>query len=388
MLFPFLNVTFFLKKLTTLEMDYKTTADAPLPAPRSLSQGGMDQGRMVSIPETGHCLDSVQLDCLEQAFRAWARQSPRADVQLSRRRILVIFLLIRYTGAKLNEILALDPLKRIDFNRQLVDLGIGEPDTRTEPRLVRISTTLASELEQMLNDPSFRRFLEKQFNIDPGFVRRKFYERAQALGFPKKLGSPEMIRKARAVELMQRNMPMPAVQTMLGHSTMNLTSAYVSFSKDDIAQVTKLFIEREASRKTSARNAFFGKIQALEKGDIQTRVTLTTAGGDTIEAMITNSSVERLSLKESRLIMAEVKAPLVILYNGEKEPECTAENRFCGMIEQINAGQINTEYIVRIKDGTTLCALVSTQGSQWLGLGVGDSVWAVFSCFSVVLNVD
>jgi len=365
-------------------MDYKTSADSPL----SALQGGMDQGRMVSIPETGHCLDSVQLDCLERAFRTWATQSPRADVQLSRRRILVIFLLIRYTGAKLNEILALDPLKRIDFKRQLVGFGNGEPDSRTDPRNVRISTTLASELEQMLNDPSFRRFLEKQFNVDPGFVRRKCYERAQALGFPKKLGGPEMIRKARAVELMQRNMPMPAVQTMLGHSTMNLTSAYVSFSKDDIAQVTKLFIEREASRKTSARNSFFGKIQALQKGDIQTRVTLTTAGGDTIESVITNSSVERLSLKESRLIMAEVKAPMVILYRGEKEPECTAENRLSGMIEQINAGRINTEYIVRVKDGTSLCALVSTQGAQWLGLGVGDPVWAAFSCFSVVLNVD
>jgi molybdate transport system regulatory protein len=369
-------------------MDYKTSVDSPLPAPQSRSQGGMDQGRMVSTPDTGHCLDSVQLDRLERAFRAWATQSPRADIQLSRRRILVIFLLIRYTGAKLNEILALDPLKRIDFKRQLVDLGHGEPDSRTDPRVVRISTTLASELEQMLNDPSFRRFLEKQFNVDPGFVRRKFYERAQALGFPKKLGGPEMIRKARAVELMQRNMPMPAVQAMLGHSSMNLTTAYVSFSKDDITQVTKLFIEREVSRKTSARNSFFGKIQALQKGDIQTRVTLTTAGGDTIEAVITNSSVERLSLNESRLIMAEVKAPLVILYSGEKEPECTAENRFSGMIEQINAGRINTEYIVRIKDGTTLCALVSTQGAQWLGLGVGDPVWAVFSCFSVVLNVD
>ena len=290
-------------------MNQKQTVESSLPSPKSPAQGGMDQGRLVSMPETGPCLDSIQLDSLEQAFREWAKQSSRTDVQLSRRRILVIFLLIRYTGAKLNEILALDPLKRIDFNRQLVDLGNEDTDARTESRTVRISATFAAELEQMFNDPSFRRFLEKQFNVDPGFVRRKFYERAQGLGFPKKLGSPEMIRKARAVKLMQRNMPMPAVQTMLSHSTMNLTSAYVSFSKDDIAQVTKLFIDREASRKTSARNSFFGKIKALQKGDIQTRVTLATAGGDTIESVITNSSLERLSLKESRLIMAEVKAP-------------------------------------------------------------------------------
>lgn len=355
-----------------------------MPDTRAPSQGSMDQGRMVSIPEKGRCLDSVQLDRLEQAFRTWTTDSPRTDVQLSRRRILVIFLLIRYTGAKLNEILALDPFKDIDLNQQVVNFSSDASESRT----VKISTALATELKQMLQDPLFNDFLGNHFNIDPGFVRRKFYERTQVLGFPKNLGGPEMIRKARAVELMQRNMPMPAVQTMLGHATMNLTSSYVSFSKDDIATVTKLFIEREASRKTSARNSFYGKIKKLRKGDIQTQVTLTTAGGDTIEAVITNSSVERLALKEDRLVMAEVKAPLVSLYCGEQEPKCTAENRFWGVIEQINSGRINTEYIIRIKDGTSLCALVSTLGTRRLDLDVGDSIWAVFSCFATVLNVD
>ena len=52
-----------------------------------------------------------------------------------------------------------------------------------------------------------------------------------------------------------------------------------------------------------------------------------------------------------------------------------------GMVEQINAGRINTEYLVRIKDGTILCALVSTHGAQWLGLGVGDPVWGASAVF-------
>ncbi|WP_321492596.1 TOBE domain-containing protein [uncultured Desulfobacter sp.] len=369
-------------------MDDPQNENLPASISQKPAQGGMDQGRMVSIPEQDGCLDSVQLDRLEHEFRTWATDTPRTDVRLSRQRILIIFLLIRYTGAKLNEILALNPFSSIDLNHQVVDFSPGDGQSSTEPRQVRISTALAAELKEMFNNPLLSTFLEKQFNIDPGFVRRKFYERAQSLGFPKHLGGPEMIRKARAVELMQRNMPMPAVQTMLGHSTINLTSRYVSFSKDDIATVTKLFIEREASRKTSARNSFYGKIKKLQKGDIQTQIALTTAGGDTIEAVITNSSVERLALKEGRLIMAEVKAPLVCLYCGKQEPKCTAENRFLGVIEQINAGKINTEYTIRINDGTTICAIVSTQSSRWLGLGIGDWVWAAFSCFAVVLNVD
>jgi molybdate transport system regulatory protein len=66
----------------------------------------------------------------------------------------------------------------------------------------------------------------------------KFYERAAACGFPKELGGPDAIRKSRAVELMQNNLPLPVVQRILGHSTPNLTASFVSFSDDDIRQVT------------------------------------------------------------------------------------------------------------------------------------------------------
>lgn len=369
-------------------MDSKNTVNSPFPDQQVSSQKGLNQGRVVSIPEEGQCLDFVQLNQLEQSFRQWAKDSPREDVRLARRRILIVFLLIRYTGAKLNEVLALNPFKDIDFKQHSVNFSSEGPDTKTDPRRVQISKPLSSEIREALADSFFRRFLKNRFDVDPGFVRRKFYERAEACGFSKKLGGPEMVRKARAVELMQGNMPLPAVQKMLGHSTLNLTGSYVSFSTDDIQQVTKLFIEREASRKTSARNSFFGKIQDLQRGDIQTRVTLTTISGYSVVTVITNDSVEQLALKKGRLVTAEVKAPWVILHSGKKEPKCSAENRFYGLIEHINKGKVNTEYTVRITDGTALCAVVSTEGAQSLGLSAGDHVWALFNCFAVVLNVD
>ena len=98
----------------------------------------------------------------------------------------------------------------------------------------------------MLSDPSRRKKHPDRLNLDPGFVRRKFFERAQACGFLKRPRGSEMIRKARDVELMQVNMPLPAVQMMLGHSTPNLTSSFVSFSKGKIQHVARLFMERES----------------------------------------------------------------------------------------------------------------------------------------------
>ena len=57
----------------------------------------MKESYIVSVPDERQCLDSGQLSRLEQSFRQWVRDTPRPDVSLSRKRILVIFLLIRYT---------------------------------------------------------------------------------------------------------------------------------------------------------------------------------------------------------------------------------------------------------------------------------------------------
>ncbi len=341
-------------------------------------------GRIVSVPQDSRYLDPVQLNQLEQAFREWAQSTPRADVRLSRKRILLIFLLIRYTGAKLNEVLALNPLRDINFDRQ--SIVFGNPDATL--REVQLPETLTQEIQEALDDAAFQKSRDGLFNVDPGHVRRKFYERALACGFPQEVGGPDAIRKSRAVELMQNNMPLPVVQRILGHSTPNLTAAFVSFSDDDIRKAEKFFLEKESRRKTSARNTFFGKISDIQKGDVQAKVELVTIGGDQVTALITIDSLARLGLRPGMLISAEVKAPWVVLQKGGEEPNCTAENKFQGTIARINKGQVATEYVVRIADGTELCSLVTSESSRRLDLKESDSVWAMFNSFSAVLHLD
>jgi molybdate transport system regulatory protein len=302
---------------------------------------------------------------------------------------VLIFLLIRHTGAKLNEVLSLDPLRDIDHKGHCILFRSGDDgEDEQHGREVPLSPTLSSEISSMLADEPFRESIKGTLAVDPGFVRLKFYERARACGFPRRLGGPEMIRKSRAVELARNNMPLSAVQMLLGHSTPSLTSSYVSFSEAEIKQVTRHFIEKESSRQTSARNSFFGKVQSIQHADIQTVVVLSTVEGHQVTTVITNDSVERLGLRVGKLITAEVKAPWVILEKSDREPQCTAENRFEGVGEGINKGRVNTEYIVRISEGTRLCSIVTTESSRRLNLGMGDTVWALFNCFAVVLHVD
>jgi molybdate transport system regulatory protein len=357
-------------------------------APQSSITERTNHARIVSMPNESHCLDTVQMNRLEQSFRSWADGAPRADVRLSRRRILLIFLLIRYTGGKLNEVLALNPFQDVDFKHHLVFLGRTEKKNGRPAREVQIPKVLSEEIKSSLEDPAFKEYLGNFFKVDPGHVRRKFYERAIDSGFPPAMGAPETVRRSRAIELMQSNMPLPVVQKMLGHSTLNMTASYVDFSDADMRQVAKHFIEKESDRKTSARNSFFGKISSIKKGDIQTKVEMITLSGDIITTIITNDSLSRLALRKGSLITAEVKAPWVILEKNDRGPESSAENRFVGTITRINKGRITTEYVVRISDDTELCSIVTTENARLMGFKENDRVWAIFNSFAVVLHID
>ena len=351
------------------------------------------------MPGNARCLDAVQLETLEHAFRAWAKAAKRHDHHASRNRILLIFLIIRYTGARLSEVLKLRPSKDINFQNHLVRLckAISKQDALC--REVQIPEAISADIQNMLRSFQIDGDGEDLFNVDPapqgitrlfdpGHIRRKFYERAESCGFQKELGAPEIIRKSRAVELMQNNVPLPVVQKILGHSTPNLAASYVAFSEDDIYQVAKYYLEKESQRKTSARNTFFGKISAIQRGDIQAKIELTTIGGALVSTVITLDSLTRLGIKTGSLITAEVKAPWVMLQKLNQKPECTAENMFSGIVERINKGRVVTEYVVRIKDGTEICSLVTSESGRRLNLRVNDQVWAMFSSFSIVLHVD
>jgi molybdate transport system regulatory protein len=348
----------------------------------------VNPARIYAGHQETRCLDPTQLAKLEEAFRSWAQESSRPDVIASRRRILLIFLLIRYTGARLNEVLALDPARDIDASKCVVRYGKAKAAENLFPREVQISAELMSEIQTMLSNFPPSPQAGSLMGVDPAHVRRKFYDRSVASGFAQDLGSPNAVRKARAVELMRDNMPLPVVQRILGHSTPNLTASLVAFSDEDIHQVARHFVERESRRKTSARNTFFGKIGRISKGDIQSRVELVTVGGDVVATVITNNSLKRMGLKAGSLVTAEVKAPWVILQKAETQPMSTAENVFRGKVTQILRGKLTTEFVVSIADGTELCSVVTEQSRRMLDLKEKDDVWVMFNSFTVILHVD
>lgn len=340
----------------------------------------MTQGSLVLQAQDQEILDSRQLDELERCFRNWAGENASKSRQQSRCRILLIFLLIRYTGAKLNEVLSLEPSVDIDIQSRTIRFRSGEND---QTRQTTISQNLAEEVEALLDQ--VKNDSGQFFAIDPAYVRKKFYERAELCGFKKKSGGPEMLRKARAVEMLH-NVPLPAVQHLLGHSSPNQTTAFVSFSEEDLRKVAGLYMERESGRRTSARNSFYGKVLSLKSNEIQSLVELVTPGGDKIMALITNTSSERLGLVVGKLIVAEVKSPWLIVEHSERTGETSAENQLLGTVSRATPGGINVECVVTLKDGTELCAVLTAKGYSRLQVTVGDSVRVLFGAYAVILH--
>ncbi len=343
--------------------------------------GGQPEGSHFSIPPNAKLLDTVQLAEMERSCRAWAEDSPRLDVCRSRQRILLIFLLIRHTGAKLHEVLELRP-QDFDPEGRVVRIGQGGVS-----RAVEIPDDLAGELRAFLEAQAMP-LEEALFRVDPGHVRRKFYERAEACGLPRDYGNPSALRRSRSVELLRGNLPLLVVQKLLGHSTPNLTAALLDVSEEDMQHAVRRHIDRENKRRTSARNAFFGKIVEIAKGDIQSEVVLRTLGGLRISSVITNTSLKRMRLKIGTFVTAEIKAPWVLIAGSADAAENSAENRLQGTVAAVNTGRVNAEVLVRLSEGTEICAVITASGLRRLGLKVNDPAWTLFGAYSVILNVE
>jgi len=339
--------------------------------------------RIFSVPDDVKFLDTLELTRLSEAFSAWTDRAGRPDVAVSRNRVRLIYLTLRHTGARLGEVLALNDRADINLDSLSVMLGGGD----AEGREVQIPAELGEALAAVFDDPAYASLRGGLFKLDQGHVRRKFYERAEECGFTKELVNPSTIRRSRAVELLRDDVPLPVVQRILGHSTADLTAAFLHLPEDQRRKVERQVLTRE-TRRTSARNAFFGRVAQVVKGDIQSLVVVESLGGHAVTSIITNESLRNLGVTEGSFVTAEIKAPWVVLEVCAEMPKATTTNRFLGEVELVRFGELTSEVIVALSDATRLCALVTTKSARELQLAEGQSVWAMFNAFAVVLHVE
>lgn len=257
-------------------------------------------------------LDTTQLDRLTRVLRKWVGESDRPETVRSRGRVLFIYLLLRYTGAKLGEVLSLRWPQCYDPDEPAILFSFDDA-----PRRVPISRDLAVELASSLHSPVFLGLLPEPFRLDPAFVRRKLQEAATAAGFCKEMISPRIIRHSRAIELFRAGLPLAAVQAVIGQGSAEMTASYMEFSAQDAEKLLAYSLQGNQAMVTSARNAFRGKIQAIESGPIVSRVDVKTAEELIVSSMITKTSLGVLGLVVGADITVLIKAPQVVVRPAE-----------------------------------------------------------------------
>ena len=365
---------------------------------RASGEGGRKGGalrpcRIFSVPPEIKYLEPGQMQALTDAFSSWVEASRDVRTRLSRERMFLIYLVLRYSGARLGEVLAIDDRRDFDRTDSSVtfrgEAGGGEDgDALDGERRVVLPEAVMEEILARLDTPGLTTLAGTVFHADQGFVRRKFQEQEARSGIPRELLNPRVLRNSRAIELLRSGVPLYAVQSVLGHSSIGLTSSLLRFRERDLQHIIHDFVRKEAKMKTSARNTFVGEVTEVRSGNILCEVELTTAGGHKVVSVITNESRDNLGIAPGRTMVAVVKAPWVIVAKEKQLTETSARNRFKGRITRINTGEISAEIVGDLDDGTSMCALITDESIANLDLKIGDDIWFLFKAFSVILNVD
>ncbi|MEE4242643.1 MAG: TOBE domain-containing protein, partial [Desulfopila sp.] len=135
----------------------------------------------------------------------------------------------------------------------------------------------------------------------------------------------------------------------------------------------------------SARNVWFGQVENIDKGVVNSVVTLRLKGGDTVTSVITDNSVKRLGLEKGKEVVAIVKASNVLLGSEIAPESISARNILTGLIENIVPGAVNDEITIALPGGSTVTSIITSSSVKRMGLVVGKEMSAIIKASDVLL---
>ncbi|MEX3669297.1 molybdopterin-binding protein [Paraburkholderia phenoliruptrix] len=138
---------------------------------------------------------------------------------------------------------------------------------------------------------------------------------------------------------------------------------------------------------TSARNQFAGEVVDITHGAVNDEVTLRTADGLEIVAIITHGSATTLGLSAGKRAFALVKASSVIVMVDVSKNQVSARNCIAGTVTRVTKGAVNSEVTIEA-GGARIAAIVTNESVERLGLAAGKAASAIFKASSVIVGVE
>lgn len=191
-------------------------------------------------------LTENQLNALTQAFQEWHDSAPSKAQWKLRGRHWLTFLVLRFTGARLGEVIGsedkthpgIQDKEDIDFRQGEIRLATLKRGEKKRPlRIIPVPLNVTSEISAYWgHHPEMR---GKVFQMTPMTFRSMFYQRAKEARIPEALAHPHILRHTRAIELLRGGVPVTVVQDLLGHASLTTTAIYLRLSGQEAKSILK-----------------------------------------------------------------------------------------------------------------------------------------------------
>ncbi|WP_347278722.1 TOBE domain-containing protein [Plasticicumulans sp.] len=138
--------------------------------------------------------------------------------------------------------------------------------------------------------------------------------------------------------------------------------------------------------KVSAGNQIRGHVVTVERGAVNAEVLIDIGGGASMVAIVTDESIDALTLRPGREVYALVQASSVI-FTTERMPFVSARNALWGVVDALRTGAVNDEISMRLDAGQRVTATLTHTSVHELGLAPGRRACALIKASSVLLAV-
>lgn len=142
---------------------------------------------------------------------------------------------------------------------------------------------------------------------------------------------------------------------------------------------------RRIEMQLSARNVWLGSINNIDRGAVNSIVSIQLKGGDSVSSMVTDNSVTRLNLETGSEVLVIVKASSVMLGCGIPPEKISARNILTGIIGTINNGAVNDEVIIDLPGGSSVTSIITSASVKRLNLAPGKKISAIIKASDVLL---
>jgi len=180
-------------------------------------------------------LTESQLNALTKAFQDWFDKAP-GKWRKPRARHWLVFLVLRFSGARLGEVLRIDDSQDINWREGEIRLPTLKRRQKAY-RTVFIPQNVLTEISCVIAE--FPKLRGKVFAVHERVFRRVFAERAKEAGIPRELSHPHILRHTRAVEMIRAGVPLTLIQQLLGHSTLTTTAIYLQVFQGEAKQILR-----------------------------------------------------------------------------------------------------------------------------------------------------